>query len=153
MTGIKLDIGCGNKKPDGYTGMDMRPGPQVDIVHDVRRIPWPLPDESCLIVLMNHVMEHISPEYSFEVMDELWRIIKPEGQLLIVMPYAGSDRFWQDPSHVHAWTLESVKYFDPVEELYQVYKPKPWKIGKNIRDEETGDLQLLMGKRTFANAG
>jgi SAM-dependent methyltransferase len=61
--GIRLDVGCGsNKMADDWIGIDSRPLPGVDIVHDLTHFPWPLPDESVLVAMSSHVMEHIPPE-------------------------------------------------------------------------------------------
>jgi hypothetical protein len=60
--GIALDIGCGGKKADPtFVGMDVRPHPEVDIVHNLEKFPWPLPDNCCYLVHASHILEHISP--------------------------------------------------------------------------------------------
>lgn len=60
-SGIRLDIGCGANKQPGFIGMDVRPLPGVDIVHDVLKFPWPLPDECVLLAMASHLLEHIPP--------------------------------------------------------------------------------------------
>ena len=37
----KLDVGCGEKKREGFIGMDILPLKLVDIVHDMNDVPWP----------------------------------------------------------------------------------------------------------------
>ena len=59
--GIKLDIGCSGYKHKGFVGMDIRPEPGVDIVHNLEQFPYPLPDDSCSIILASHVLEHMNP--------------------------------------------------------------------------------------------
>jgi SAM-dependent methyltransferase len=56
--GISLDLGCGGAKQAGYVGMDIRPLPGVDIVHDLQKFPWPLPTESVNFILCSHLIEH-----------------------------------------------------------------------------------------------
>jgi len=41
--------------------MDARSLPQVDIVWDVTKFPWPLEDESVLVAMASHLLEHIPP--------------------------------------------------------------------------------------------
>lgn len=65
-----------NKK---YIGADMRPGPGVDRVLDLHQID--LPDESVGTVLMLDTLEHV--EYPRRAMDEVRRILKPEGVLIL----------------------------------------------------------------------
>lgn len=60
--GIRLDIGCGANKNPGFVGLDVRPLDGVDICWDVRRMPWPLPDESVVQAVSSHLVEHISPD-------------------------------------------------------------------------------------------
>ena len=86
----RLDVGSGENCGRGWIGMDRRKVKGVDIVHDVQRFPWPIPASSCLQILMSHLWEHIEPKYRIRLMDELWRIIRPDGQLLISTPYATS---------------------------------------------------------------
>lgn len=59
--GIHLDLGCGANKNEGFVGMDVRKLPGVDIVHNIEQFPYPLPDESCSMVVASHVLEHITP--------------------------------------------------------------------------------------------
>src|SRR5689334_3181533 len=98
-----LDLGCGaNKQPD-CIGMDKRKLTGVDVVHDIEETPYPFEDETFTRVIMSHVMEHIDPRRSVDVMNEIWRITKVDGVLMLAMPYAGSFGHWQDPTHIKPW--------------------------------------------------
>ncbi|MDI6886854.1 MAG: hypothetical protein QMD22_11060 [archaeon] len=33
---IKLDIGCGRRKEEGYIRLDMEPKPNIDVIGDIR---------------------------------------------------------------------------------------------------------------------
>ena len=130
-SGIKLDLGCGECRQPNFVTMDRRPLPNVDIVHDVTVFPYPIPKNTCLMVLMSHLWEHIDPKYRIDVMNELHRIMKPDGQLLLSSPYAGSFGNWQDPTHYMGPNEATFTYFDPKYPLYNVYKPKPWRLVRN----------------------
>lgn len=145
-TRIFLDVGCGSNKSSGAVGLDKRDIPGVDIVHDLEVIPWPLADESCRRVLMSHIIEHLKPWLIVDILDEVWRIMEPDGQLMIATPYAGSPRFWQDPTHIHGWMEATPEYFDPGYPLYDIYRPKPWKIEENIWHSH-GDMEVIFSKR------
>lgn len=181
--GIKLDIGCGANKQPGFVGMDIRALPGVDIVHNLEKYPWPLPDESVSLVTASHVLEHINPantdpkivglinlllkkkvikqsevaEYigEYEIfgnfirfMDEVWRVLKPDGQIAFVVPYAGSVGYWQDPTHLNPINEATISYFDPLHEtgFWNIYKPKPWKIEK-MDGDLNGFFQVILSKR------
>ena len=59
--GVKLDIGCGGNKQRGFVGMDVRKMEGVDIVHNLEKFPWPIPNESVSLAVASHVLEHINP--------------------------------------------------------------------------------------------
>ena len=150
--GIKLDIGCGENKQEGFVGMDIRPGAGVDIVQDLETFPWPLPDESVSLAVSSHVLEHINPhKFVFmNLMNEVWRILKPGGRFAIAVPYAGSPGYWQDPTHVNGINENTFHYFDPLSRtgLYGIYRPKPWKIvDGTLTWNVAGNLEVILEKR------
>lgn len=81
--GIQLDVGCSDHKQEGWVGMDKRKVNGVDIVHDLERFPYPLPDNCCTQILCSHVMEHLNPQCAVTVMDEFWRIMKPDRKSVV----------------------------------------------------------------------
>lgn len=60
--GIQLELGVRTTKTlDTFVGMNAVAGPNVDIVHPLDMYPYPLPDESCSLVVANHVLEYMNP--------------------------------------------------------------------------------------------
>lgn len=150
--GIKLDIGCGGNKQPGFVGMDIRPMPGVDIVQDLESQPWKLPNDCVSLAVASHVLEHINPaKFGFiNFMDEVWRILKPGAHFMIVVPYAGSQGYWQDPTHVNPITEVTLAYFDPMDRsnFWTIYKPKPWKIVPgSLHFQMDGFLEVVLEKR------
>ena len=74
--GIKLDIGCGANKQEGFVGIDIRELPGVDIVHNIEQFPWPLPDKSVSMAVASHVLEHINPASTDPRLVGLIRLLK-----------------------------------------------------------------------------
>jgi hypothetical protein len=144
--GVFLDLGCGGHKEPRAIGMDKRVLPGVDIVHDLETFPWPLPDAVCYRILASHIVEHLKPWLMIDILNEAWRVMKDDGQLLIATPYAGSPRFWQDPTHIHGWMEATAQYFDCQAPLWDVYQPKCWKIEMN-QWSSVGDLNVILAKR------
>ena len=133
--GIKLDVGCGQFKQKGFVGLDQYKQAGVDIVHDIQQFPWPVPDNSCFQVLMSHIWEHIEPKYRFQVMDELWRIVRHDGQLLLSCPYSGSFLEAAHPAHYMCPNEAAFQFFDPDFMLWHscsYKKPLPWKIVRSV---------------------
>lgn len=143
-----LDLGCGENRNPRFIGIDKRKLPGVDIVHDLEVFPWPLPDDCCISVVASHLVEHIKPWLTVQFFDEVWRITKPGGKFAISTPYAGSVGYWQDPNHCNGFIPETFQYFDPDFPLYQIYKPKPWKIETGFPVWNiTGNLEVVLIKK------
>ena len=148
---IRLDIACGrNKQGSNWVGIDIQDFPEVDVVHNLEEYPWPLPNESVSLAVASHYIEHINPA-DFGVIkffNEVWRILKYDGELAIITPYGGSPGFWQDPTHLKGFTEASFYYFDPLHPsgYYRFYTPKPWKIKETVYNRD-GNLQVVLVKR------
>jgi SAM-dependent methyltransferase len=156
-SGIRLDIGCGSAKNEGFIGMDIRPLDDVDIVHDVESYPWPLPDNSVVLATCSHLVEHINPhKFGFiNFMNECWRVMQPKGQLAISCPHANSHGFHQDPTHCNPINETTWAYFDPEffatgahigDQLYNIYKPKPWRVA-HLRWNPIANMEVILVKR------
>lgn len=153
--GIRLDIGGGANPNPGFVNIDILPLPQVDIVWDLEETPWPLPDECVLTATASHVLEHINPHKGvfINVMNEIWRVLKPGGQFAFVVPHASSHGYQQDPTHCNMINETTMHYFDPDPEgsnigqqLYGFYRPMPWKIERQYFNPQ-GNLEVLLTKR------
>lgn len=93
-----LDVGCGDAKVEGAIGIDSVNLPGVDIVHDLTVYPWPIEDESCDIVYLNNIIEHLPNP--IRVMEEVYRILKKGGKAKIVVVYWNHLHSVTDPQHV-----------------------------------------------------
>lgn len=151
--GIKLDVGCGIFKQKGCIGMDIVKHPNVDIVHDIQKIPWPVPKDICTWILMSHVFEHIEPKHRFQVVDECWRIIRHDGQLWISCPHAGSPLEAAHPAHYMCPNKYAFEFFDPDYSLWHscsYKKPKPWKIVQ-LHFSLSGCIEVILEPRKEKN--
>lgn len=147
--GILLDLGCGPYKAEGHVGIDSRPLPIVDIVHDIETFPYPFDDGACDGIRAHHILEHIRPQKTVEVFNELWRIMVMGGDLDISVPYAGSNNFWQDPTHCNGFIELTFWYFDPTIQncnLYTIYSPKPWQIVAGPIKQANSNLDVTLRK-------
>jgi SAM-dependent methyltransferase len=91
LSGRVLDAGCGAKpyrdlvsNATEYTGLDVEPGPSVDIVvaADQR---WPLPDQHFDVLLSSQVLEHV--EKLELTVAEIRRVVKPGGLVVLSFPF------------------------------------------------------------------
>ena len=111
MSGLRLNLGCGEKRLDGFVNVDKFGNP--DVKHDLETFPWPWDDSSVGEVLLIHVLEHIGrdPAVYLRFMQELYRISQPEARIRIVVPHFRHDFFWDDPTHVRAVTPLGLRLF------------------------------------------
>lgn len=122
--GVRLDLGCGEGKQAGFLGIDKRKTQHVDIVHDLERFPWPLPDNCASAVVISHFWEHLKPWLTFDFMAELHRVCQPGANVFISAPYAMGFRYVQDPTHCNPSNEATWCYWDDRHPLWEVYKPK-----------------------------
>jgi len=68
--------------------------------------------------------------------------------MIIATPYAGSQGYYQDPTHCNPCNEITFTYFDPLSPtgLYRFYTPKPWKIADSFWTPN-GNLEVKLIKR------
>jgi SAM-dependent methyltransferase len=120
---VRLDLGCGQNKREGFTGVDKYPAPGVDIVHDLAVFPWPFADNSVDEAHSSHNLEHIDGVDRLPFFQELYRVLKPGATALFITPSADSDRAFQDPTH---------KFPPVVPGFYQCYLNKDWRVANKL---------------------
>lgn len=83
---IKLDIGCGKFKKDGFIGVDAKDFGQ-EIVWDICQ-GLPFQDETVDEVYTSHTLEHIKDESLDDLFREFHRVCKNGAKLTIRVPHA-----------------------------------------------------------------
>lgn len=105
----RIDLGCGKNKPSGYIGIDKIALPGVDIEFDIASDGIPFPDSSVSEVRAHDFLEHI--EDKIFIMNEIYRVLKPNGLADIFVPSTDGRGAFQDPTHVSFWNENSFKYY------------------------------------------
>jgi len=109
-----LDLGSGSfpydaKETEEVVSVDIRPETGPTIVHDLSVIPYPFADNSFDLIHISHVLEHL-PD-NVRVMDEIYRIMKPNGKLIVRVPHFSSHSAWGDPTHLRAYSSYQFRYY------------------------------------------
>lgn len=139
-------MGCRDRKEKNFTGIDLRQHPGVDIVWDIhQKFPYPIKAGSVLTIKCAHVFEHVPPWKTIAFMDELWRMLIPQGQLALSCPYGLSPGWTQDPTHCTIVTDRTFQHFDPKFTLYSQYSPKPWTI-EHVSWKLTENIEVVLRK-------
>lgn len=105
---MRLNIGCADQILDGYVNVDIVELPGV-FVADLRE-PWPWDDDSVEFVRAHDIVEHLPDK--IHTMNEMWRVLEPEGRAEIVVPSTNGPAAFQDPTHVSFWNRNSFWYYE-----------------------------------------
>lgn len=124
MKYLKIDLGCGRRKKDGFFGVDCQELEGVDLVCDCNEI-IPIDDNVAEEVNAVDFLEHINNDKRIHIMTEVWRILKHGGIFTSVTPSTDGRGAFQDPTHFSFWNQNSFWYYtdDGHRKLYNI-KPK-----------------------------
>ena len=97
---MKLNLGCGTNKVQGYVNLDVQERCKPDMVCDITK-GLPFDDNSVDEVRAFDFLEHIPADKCIAVVNEIWRVLKPDGLFESFTPDAehGQGAF-QDPTHM-----------------------------------------------------
>ena len=93
---VRLNLGSGNEPLDGYINLDARRVPGVSVVADVGHLP--LRERSAGEVRASSLLEHFRDPYA--ILDEIHRVLTPEGTFIMRVPTPWSMAGALDPTHV-----------------------------------------------------
>jgi len=107
---LKLNIGGGYKRYPGLLNVDMDPRCKPDYICDFEKDKLPFEDNSCDLVLAEHVLEHIGDGF-FHLLQEIYRVCRDGAEFHVMVPHHRHDWFWNDPTHKRAITIDGMKLF------------------------------------------
>lgn len=106
---LRLHLGCGDVRIDGFYGVDRVALPGVAIVADLEEPLGLIPDNSVVEVLSHHCFEHVR-EF-LPLMGELFRVVRPGGKIQVEVPHFSNPYAFSDPTHVRTFGLYTMFYF------------------------------------------
>jgi SAM-dependent methyltransferase len=137
-----LDLGCGTRPRNPYEceelhGLDIReglsaPGARSIAAANLSRDPIPFPDRHFDSVSAYDFLEHVprvsadgpggASRFPFiELMNEVWRVLKPGGRFYAVFPAYPHPLAFCDPTHVNVLTDKSHRYFTGTSPMGAMY--------------------------------
>ena len=138
--GTKLHLGCGREIREGWVNLDMLDLPGVDVVRDVLR-GLPFNDETFEFIFSSNVLEHIPQSESIWIMNEIWRVTKFGGQFHCILPTAGTQTYYENPTHLSNWTANTISFFVKGHKMNVYYDGiKGWKLIRLNRARQHEDM-------------
>ena len=104
----KLNLGSGEDYKEGFVNVDWQPLAKADVEHNLNSFPYPFEANSFDYIEAFHILEHL--DRPFDVMRELHRILKPEGELVVRVPHFS--RGFTHAEHAHGFDVTFPLYFD-----------------------------------------
>ena len=136
---ISLELGCGEptewRQARDYIRIDKYDFDQ-DIVWDIEK-GIPIPDSIVDYIYCSHVFEHLKK--LIFVMNECHRILKPTGQLQIVVPTIDNRKAYV-ADHVRYFNIDSFDWFSL---NVSRYGSRSWQTVKKVVNER-GDLHVTL---------
>ena len=94
---MKVDLGCGSKKKDGFIGVDIDVLSDADIIADLNE-PLSFKDGEVSHINSSHVFEHLTNPLL--ALSEINRILEPGGTAYIRVPHPSDHNcMWGHPDH------------------------------------------------------
>lgn len=119
-----LNLGCGLKHLPDAVNLDITPATNPDVVHDLNRLPWPLPDNHFREVLAYDVIEHLDD--FIPVMEEIHRVCQDQAVVRITVPHFSCANAFTDPTHRRHFGYFSLDYVTGENEI-EFYTPVRFK--------------------------
>jgi hypothetical protein len=129
--GLRLNLGSGLRRRDGFYGLDQVALPGLDILADLNEPLPELPNNSVDEIYCRHVLEHV-PRL-LDLLAELHRITRSSGRIEIVVPHFSNPYGYSDPTHVRFFGLYSFYHFcdakdQPARKVPDFYMPQRFMV-------------------------
>lgn len=107
---MKLNLGSGYKRIDGYLNVDHDPLTKPDYLVDFENETLPFQDSTVDEIIAHHVLEHIGDNF-LNLMKEIYRVCKHDAILDLKFPHYRSDIQHMDPTHKRTITVDQLLLF------------------------------------------
>lgn len=107
---MKINIGAGDTKLDGYVTLDYDLNSNPDYQLDIEKDRFPFEDNTVEAVVAHHILEHLGEGY-FHCLQEIYRVCKHGAIVDIRVPHPRHDSFLADPTHRRPVTIVGMQLF------------------------------------------
>ena len=107
---MKLNIGGGYKRIDGYSNIDHDPLTNPEYCFNIETENWPFEDDTVEAIRAHHILEHIGEGF-FHVLKEIYRICKDGTIIDIAVPHHRHENYYGDPTHRRPIAINMLRQF------------------------------------------
>lgn len=133
---MKLNIGSGYKRYDGFLNVDDDPLVEPDFIVNLEEGKLPFDDNSVEEIKAHHILEHIGDGF-ISLIQDIYRVCKHGAIIDIIAPHHNHEVFYGDPTHkrpitVNGMYLFSKKYCDNSKEQHHSTSGLAYKYNVNF---------------------
>lgn len=144
---VKVELGCGYTKSEGYIGVDRFEMPGVDIVADLDQ-SIPLESDSVDMLLASNSLEHL--ENLSHTMSEIYRVCRDRAIVHILAPYHNTSLNQANIYHKQVFNEDTFRFFTDYPECLcidrdEYYCPHAvlWGLAQSDNSESVTDFRLI----------
>lgn len=106
---LKVDIGCGKNKRQGFIGIDIDPNSDADIICSA--LDLLLEDSSVDEINCSHLVEHFTPKQAQVFFNEIYRVLKKNGtaNLKIDKDWTNKKLLRKDFEHKYRYNSQEIE--------------------------------------------
>lgn len=109
---MKLNMGCGYKKMEGYINIDNEKAVNPDLLLDLTKTPYPFKENSITDINARFVLEHFRKDKVLKILDEWYRISKDGAIWDLNLPFY-NNRQITNLDHYSAYDFNSFDFLNP----------------------------------------
>ncbi len=144
MKSVILDLGCGKSKYPDSIGIDSNKKSDADFIFDIER-GIPFPANQFDLVYTSHTLEHIDPKKLVFILEEIWRVTKPQGKIIFKGPHFTGAGAATNPTHLRQGFSSQLFCYFISENEYPKYGKISFKVNRIIlRKGRTRNLLVNM---------
>ncbi len=107
---MKINLGSGKRKMEGFINIDNQRRVHPDIVCDIA-VGLPFKDNAVEEVVALDFIEHLERKEVLGLMNEIYRVLKPRGKFYHRTPSDEGRGAWQDFTHKSAWNINTWRFY------------------------------------------
>ena len=139
---MKINLGSGYKRIDGYLNLDHDPLTNPDYLVDVEHEQLPLATNSVSHIIAHHVLEHVGANF-LNLIQDMYRVSEPDAEWDIKFPHFRSDLQHMDPTHKRSLTVDQFMLFS---KSYNRYHIQQWNSSSGFGLKLDVDIEVVKFK-------